>query len=60
MKSIDVISERQGNIAYTRVNIGNLLAVVEQVGDVKTITTHGRGNIRQLKEIARKIHKAIA
>lgn len=58
MKNIDVVFERQGDYSYTRVNAGNLIALVEQVGANKTITIYGRGNVRQLKAIAREIHNA--
>nr|DAU58099.1 MAG TPA: hypothetical protein [Caudoviricetes sp.] len=58
MKNIDVVFERQGDCSYTIVNAGHLIAMVEQVGANKTISIYGRGNVRQLKAIARKDHKA--
>ncbi|EOA2942006.1 hypothetical protein ACHY88_001598 [Escherichia coli] len=58
MKNIDVVFERQGDSSYTRVNAGHLIATVEQVGANKTISIYGRGNVRQMKAIAREIHKA--
>lgn len=58
MKNVDVVFERKGDCSYTRVNVGNLIATVEQVGANKTISIYGRGNVRQLKAISREIHKA--
>lgn len=59
MKNVDVISERVGDCSYTRASNSNLVVALEQIGSKKSFTTHGRGNVRQMKAIARWFHKSL-
>jgi len=59
MKDVDVISERVGDCSYTRVSNSNLVVTLEQIGSTKSLTTYGRGNVRQMKAIARWFHKSL-
>ncbi|EHI4710294.1 hypothetical protein EIB26_12055 [Salmonella enterica subsp. enterica serovar Singapore] len=59
MSSVYFESKKIGNISYTQVKAGGVEAIMKQVGDRKVIKSRGRGNVRQVKTIARTLHKTI-
>lgn len=59
MSGVYFESKRIGDISCTHVKSGDVEATMKQVGDRKVIESRGRGNIRQVKAIARALHKAI-
>ncbi|MCM7780417.1 hypothetical protein M8T12_04915 [Enterobacter ludwigii] len=59
MSSVYFESKKIGNISYTQVKVGGVEAIMRQVGDRKVIKSRGRGNVRQVKTIARTLHKTI-
>jgi len=59
MKGVYFESKKKGDISCTHVKIGPVEAIMKQIGDLKSIKSQGRGNVRQVKTIARALHKAI-
>ncbi|HHJ4378077.1 TPA: hypothetical protein ACQJWS_002789 [Citrobacter freundii] len=59
MSGVYFESKRIGDISCTHVKIGSVEAIMKQVGDRKVIKSQGRGNVRQVKAIARELHKSI-
>ena len=59
MSVVDFESKRIGEISFTRVRVGGIEATMKQVRDRKVIKSQGRGNVRQVKSIARTLHKTI-
>lgn len=59
MSSVYFESKRVGHISCTHVKVGGVEAIMKQIGDKKVIKSQGRGNVRQVKEITRALHKAI-
>ncbi|MDK1059094.1 hypothetical protein QMT18_18255 [Cronobacter sakazakii] len=59
MSGVYFESKKIGDISCTQVKSGGVEVIVKQVGDRKVIKSQGRGNVRQVKDIARSFHKAI-
>lgn len=59
MSGVYFESKRVGDISCTHVKSGGIEAIMKQIGDRKAIKCQGRGNVRQVKSIARELHKAI-
>lgn len=59
MKSVAIESKRVRDVSITHVKYGSIEVTMKQVGECKVIATEGRGNVRQVKSIARLLHKSI-
>ncbi|KAB0849151.1 hypothetical protein FZI10_12095 [Cronobacter sakazakii] len=59
MSGVYFESRRVGDISCTHVKIDGVEAIMKQVGERKVIESKGRGNVRQVKSIARALHKII-
>lgn len=59
MSGVYIESNRLGDISVTHVKCGDVEAIMKQVGERKVIKSQGRGNVRQVKTIARALHKVI-
>jgi hypothetical protein len=58
MKEIIVRHVQSGDIARTEVSTSSgMSALMLRVGDKTTLTVMGRGNVRLLKEVTRKLAK---
>lgn len=51
---IDIYRITDGEVSKTVVTLGSLSAKLLKVGNVKKLTVDGRGNVRQVKALARK------
>ncbi|PUV97473.1 hypothetical protein B7T06_06360 [Cronobacter sakazakii] len=59
MSGVYFESKRVGDISCTHVKVDGVEATMKQVGECKSIESKGRGNVRQVKTIARALHKII-
>ncbi len=59
MSGVYFESKRVGDISCTHVKVGGVEAIMKQIGERKVIESKGRGNVRQVKTIARALHKTI-
>ncbi|WP_341993584.1 hypothetical protein [Morganella morganii] len=59
MKRYDIEAEKIGESYLVTVSNGSLHAKVKGVGQVRCISVTGRGNVRQIKTIAKIFQKAI-
>ena len=57
MKNISVNREVKGDISRTVVNVSGMRAELLKVGRLSKLTVSGRGNVRALKEVTRKLAK---
>ncbi|GKX60658.1 hypothetical protein [Leminorella grimontii] len=58
-KVISVESRKANNVSITTVNLNGLTAEFRQANSIKKLTVSGRGNVRQIKAIAKEFHRAI-
>jgi len=59
MSGVYFESKRVGDISCTHVKVGGVEAIMKKIGERKVIESKGRGNVRQVKAIARALHKTI-
>ncbi|ORM55972.1 hypothetical protein HA41_00635 [Pantoea conspicua] len=59
MSNANIQSAKIGNRSRTVVEVDRLKVTLSQINDMKHMSVVGRGNVRQVKTIARAIHKAI-
>ncbi|OBU09843.1 hypothetical protein [Morganella psychrotolerans] len=59
MKQYGIEAERIGEVSIVTVSNGNLHATAECIGQVRRMSVTGRGNVRQIKTIAKIFQKTI-
>lgn len=57
MKNISVTREVKGDISRTVVKACGISAELLKIGRLSKLTVNGRGNVRMLKEVTRKLAK---
>ncbi|QCT20830.1 hypothetical protein FEM41_14835 [Jejubacter calystegiae] len=54
MKKVYINVQRAGNRCVIEMSIGNITAIYKRIGDLSKLTSHGRGNVRQVKALVRE------
>lgn len=59
MKNYDIDAKTTGYGTKIDVTDGDLTACLRQAGKIRRITVTGRGNVRQIKSIAKTFYRAL-